>query len=113
MVFCSKCGEENNDSAIYCQKCGHLLNDNTKIVKDNKKSINIKGIIIGAILVLVIAFIMASLTDSQQERFENTPPLTEEGAEQKEVINQMYGEDVGSLTNVLIINTFTYPETTP
>ena len=50
MVFCSKCGEENNDSAVYCQKCGNKLKPEEK--EEDFSLIDIKAIIKG-----IIAFV--------------------------------------------------------
>jgi len=66
LVYCSKCGTENEDNATFCQNCGTRIKP-----KENKndisKLINYKAILIGALvffvlLVLIAVIILASGT---------------------------------------------------
>lgn len=66
MVYCPKCGKENEDNALFCQNCGTRIKP-----KENKKNIskliNYKAILIGALaffvfLVLIAVIILASGT---------------------------------------------------
>ena len=57
MVYCSKCGKENEGNASYCQNCGTRIKP-----KENKsgisKLINWKAIIIGIVTYFVVALVL-------------------------------------------------------
>jgi len=66
MVYCSKCGKENEDNALFCQNCGTRIKPKEN-KKDISKLINYKAILIGALvffvlLVLIAVIILASGT---------------------------------------------------
>lgn len=44
-MYCSKCGKENADDAVYCQKCGTLIEaeDETRVATRNVSSIEAAG----------------------------------------------------------------------
>lgn len=64
----------------------------------DKKQKRILGIIIAVIFLITIPYLMSRQTDYERERFEKTEPLTPEGAEQKEVIQNMSSEEYSGLT---------------
>ncbi|WP_413828296.1 MULTISPECIES: zinc ribbon domain-containing protein [unclassified Methanobrevibacter] len=60
-IYCSNCGEENEDSAKFCRKCGASLNSNIKKINssDNLGNVNKKYIITGLIIILAVILIAA------------------------------------------------------
>lgn len=80
MVFCSKCGNENEDEAVYCKKCGYLLKKEHQI--QEKQSllalIKIKPIIFGGIATIiffVIFFVFFAIAFFSSSSSLSTLPL--------------------------------------
>ena len=54
MKYCSKCGNEVVDEAVMCPKCGCSLGNNTpKKAPAGNQGINVKGLVLGLVLILV------------------------------------------------------------
>lgn len=71
-LYCSKCGEENNNESTYCRNCGAPLhkNDKAKVVFDEKITHLQLGIIVLLIVVigtLVVGFLTYSYANTTYE----------------------------------------------
>lgn len=52
-MFCSKCGKENDDSAVICKECGcSIIGDMTETNNPKKSVWSIVGMCVGAVIVI-------------------------------------------------------------
>ena len=62
-MYCLKCGKELDDNAKFCSQCGTLVeeesfSDSPKKIKEKKKTVPKRAVVIGASAVFFISFII-------------------------------------------------------
>lgn len=75
MKYCSNCGKEIQDGALYCERCGSSLNETTKTPEKKEKgtSMSIVALVFG-VIAIVFSFSALTISPDVAETLTNESP---------------------------------------
>ena len=61
-MFCSKCGTQLSDTAVFCNKCGNTIQKSENNMVKEKYSFRIRIVLIGIVFILLCILVILAIT---------------------------------------------------